>query len=244
MNYKFNPPKIAIIGGVGIYDPKIFKKEREIKIKTPFGFPSASIKIGDFEGKKVLFLARHGKGIAIPPHKINHKANISALKKLGVKYIFAFNSVGSFKKELRPGDFLVPLDFVDFDPPTFYERNPEFITPQISQKLRRVLIKICKKLRLKFWPKGTYFNTKGPRFETKAEIKMIKNFADVVGMTMAKEVTLSNELGLEYASLCSVDNYAHGIVKKSLTQKGIEENQKRNKQFIEKIIKEILKAKI
>lgn len=236
--------KIAIIGGSGIEDPKFFKKIREIKIKTPFGFPSAQIKIGQARDKQIVFLSRHGKGIQFPPHKINYRANIYALKKLGAKYIFAFNSVGSLKKAIKLGDFLIPSDFIDFDPPTFYEKNPQFITPRFSEKLRKILIGILKKLKLKFWGKGIYFNTKGPRFETKAEINLIKNFADVVGMTMAKEATLSNELDLEYASLCSIDNYAHGVVKKPLTKKETEENQKRNKKIFEEVIEEIFKMKI
>lgn len=236
--------KIAIIGGSGVYNPKIFKKEKEIKIKTPFGFPSAPIEIGDFLGKKIAFLARHGKKKEIPPYKVNYRANISALKKLGVKYIFAFNSVGSLKKEIKLGDFLIASDYIDFDPPTFYEKNPKFVTPYISEKLKNVLIKIMKKLKLRLWKKAIYFNSKGPRLETKAEINLIKNFADIVGMTMAKEATLANELNLEYGSLCSVDNYAHGIGNKTLSQEEIEENQTKNSKILEKIMIEILKSDI
>jgi len=242
-NYSKSNSKIAIIGGTGLEDLKFFKKIKEIKIKTPFGSPS-KIKIGNFQDKKIIFLTRHGKEIQFPPHKINYKANIFILKKLGVKFIFAFNSVGSLKKKIKPGEFLIPSDFIDFSPPTFYEKKPKFITPQISEKLRKVLIKILKKPKLKFWPKGIYFNSKGPRFETRAEIRMIKKFADVVGMTMAKEATLANELNLEYVSLCSIDNYAHGLFQKPITQKEVEKNQKRNKKILEKVIKEILKTKI
>ena len=236
--------KIAIIGGSGIYDPKIFKKEREVKIKTPFGFPSAPIEIGDFSGRKIAFLVRHGKKHQFLPHKVNYKANIFALKKLGVKYIFGLNSVGSLKKEIKPGFFLIVSDYIDFDPPTFYEKNPEFITPQISEKLREALIKVLRKLKLKFWQKGVYFNSKGPRLETKAEINLIKNYADVVGMTMAKEATLAQEIGLEYVSLCSIDNYAHGISKKTLNQEEIAKNQKRNSKILEKIMTEISKFRV
>lgn len=241
-NYLKSNTKLAIIGGSGVCDPEIFKKE--IKIETPFGFSSGPIQIGKFSGKRLALLLRHGKRTEIPPHKINHKANLFALKKIGVKYIFAFNSVGSLKKEIKSGNFLIPSDFIDFDPPTFYNKNPEFTIPEISEKLRKVLIKILEKLKLKFWPEGIYFNTRGPRLETKAEINLIRRFADVVGMTMAREATLANELSIEYVSLCSVDNYAHGLTKKPLTLKEIEENQKKNKNNLEKIIREILKLKI
>jgi 5'-methylthioadenosine phosphorylase len=148
------------------------------------------------------------------------------------------------KKEIKPGDLLVVSDFIDFNPPTFYDRSFKFIVPQISEKLRKALVKILKKLKLKFWPNGIYFNSKGPRLETKAEIKLIKNFADVIGMTMAKEATLANEIGLEYAALCSVDNYGHGISNKPLTQKEFEKSQKKNRKILEKIMVEILKSKI
>jgi len=248
--------KIAIIGGTGLEDPKFFKKIKDVKIKTPYGFPSAPIEIGDFsvpEGKhpasygasrKIAFLARHGKRNEIPPHRVNYQANIFALKKLGVKYIFAFNSVGSLKKRIQPGSFLVPSDYIDFNPPTFFDKNSKFITPKISENLRKVFIKILKKLKLKFWPKGVYFNSKGPRLETKAEINLIKNYADVVGMTMAKEATLAQELGIEYTALCSVDNYAQGIGSKVLDLNRIEEGQKKNSKIIEKIMLEILKSHI
>jgi 5'-methylthioadenosine phosphorylase len=108
----------------------------------------------------------------------------------------------------------------------------------------KILAKILRKLKLKFRTRGVYFNTRGPRLETKAEIKMIRNFADVVGMTMAKEATLSNELGLEYASLCTIDNFANGLVKKSLTQEEIEKNRRKTDNIIEKIVNEILSLKL
>jgi len=148
------------------------------------------------------------------------------------------------KKKIKPGNILVPTDYLDFDTITFYEKNPKFITPKISEKLRKILTQILKKLNFKFFRKGVYFNTKGPRLETKAEINLIKNFADVVGMTMAKEAVLVNELDLEYASVCSVDNYAHGLIKKPSSIEDIRENQARNKKNIERIIKEILKIEI
>jgi len=116
----------------------------------------------------------------------------------------------------------------------------EFLTPEISPKLRKILIEILQKLKIKFKSRGVYFQTTGPRFETKAEIRMIKNFADVVGMTVAKEATLAQELGIDYACLCSVDNFAHGLVNNPLSQQGFEINQKRNLSQIKKIIRDIL----
>jgi 5'-methylthioadenosine phosphorylase len=230
--------KKAIILGWNLKKTKFFRQLKLKKINTPYG------KINYYQLKDCVFIPRHSIKENIPPHKINHRANIFALKKLGIKYIFAFNSVGSLKKKIKPGEFLISSDYIDFNPPTFYEKGVKFIIPEFSIKLRRILIKILRKLKIKYKDKGVYFQTKGPRLETKAEIKMIKNFADVVGMTMAKEATLANELGLEYASLCSIDNYAHGVAKQSFSVKEVEKGQLRRLEKIEKIIQEILKVKL
>ncbi|MDI6591995.1 MAG: MTAP family purine nucleoside phosphorylase [Patescibacteria group bacterium] len=224
----------AIIIGWNLKEMDFLNQAKLISLNTPYG------KVKYFKLKDCIFICRHGIKENVPPHRINYRANISALQKLGVKYIFSFNSVGSLKKEIKIGEFLIPSDYIDFDPPTFYEKRAKFIIPEFSLKLKEELIKILKKLKIKFKNNGVYFQTKGPRLETKAEINLIKNFADIVGMTMAKEATLAKELNLEYISLCSVDNYAQGIIKRPLTQKEIKENQKKSIKEIEKIIKEIL----
>jgi 5'-methylthioadenosine phosphorylase len=229
-----NETKIAIVGGGSLLNTAFWKKGKEKKIFTPYGKADCRL------FKNILFICRHGQKNKIPPHKINHRANVFAIKKFGAKSIFAFNSVGSLKRKIKPGDFLIPDDFVDFDPPTFFNKSLKFTTPEISEKIRKILIDILKKLKVKFWKKGIYFNTKGPRLETKAEINLIKNFADVVGMTMAKEATLARELDLEYASLCSIDNFGHGIIKKSLGQKEIKKRQRESAKIFEKVIEEIL----
>lgn len=238
MPKNFLKSKIAIIGGGNLSNLSVLNNKKPRVISTPYG------KVFYYLINKTPLILRHGPKDSIPPHKINYKANIFALKKLGVKFIFSLNSVGSLKKKIKPGNILVPTDYLDFDTITFYEKNPKFITPKISEKLRKILTQILKKLNFKFFRKGVYFNTKGPRLETKAEINLIKNFADVVGMTMAKEAVLVNELDLEYASVCSVDNYAHGLIKKPSSIEDIRENQARNKKNIERIIKEILKIEI
>lgn len=228
--------KIAIIGGKSLLETNFWKKGKKKEILIPYG------KVSFSSFKNLISICRHGRKGEIPPHKINHKANIFSLRKLGAKEIFSFNSVGSLKRKIKPGDFLIPDDFIDFDPPTFFDEKAVFSTPAISEKLRKILIKFAKKLKLKFWQRGVYFNTKGPRLETKAEINLIKNFADVVGMTMAKEATLAKELNLEYASLCSIDNFAHGIIKKPLTQREIEKNQRKSSKIFEKVIEELNKS--
>jgi 5'-methylthioadenosine phosphorylase len=226
--------KIGIIGGKFILKTKIWRKGKKKIVKTPYG------KVEILNYKNSFLICRHDAKGEVPPHRINHKANIFGFKKLGVKSIFGFNSCGSLKLKIKPGDFLIPHDYIDFDPPTFFDKKASFITPEISEKLRKILIKIAKKLKLKFWPRGVYFNTKGPRLETKAEINLIKKFADAVGMTMAKEATLAKELNLEYASFCSVDNFAHGITSVPLFQEKIFKFQERSAKILERVIEEIL----
>ena len=106
--------KIAIIGGSGVYDPKFFKKIEEVKIKTPYGFPSAPIIIGDFLGQKIAFLARHGKKHQFPPHMVPQRANFFALKKLGVERIIGICAVGSLKEDFKPGELVICDQFIDF----------------------------------------------------------------------------------------------------------------------------------
>jgi 5'-methylthioadenosine phosphorylase len=226
--------KIAVIGGNTLSHLNLLRNLLVKQVNTPFG------RILYYSVEKCPFLLRHGLQGNIPPHKINHKANIFALKKLRKRFIFSFNSVGSLKKDIKPGQFLVPDDYIGFDTATFYDKECRFVTPRLSSRLRGVLIEILKSQKLKFQNKGIYFETKGPRLETKAEISLIKNYADVVGMTMAKEATLAQELEMDYASLCSVDNFAQGLVKKPLTIKEIKQGQSKMKNKIEKVLEEIL----
>lgn len=231
-------PKIAIIGGGNLFDLDILQGVDVREITTPYG------EVNYYLIQNHVVINRHGPEKNIPPHQIDHRASISALKRLGVKYVFSFNSVGSLRREIEPGQFVIPDDYIDFDPVTFFDTELEFITPGISRKLRRILVEILRKLQIDFHSRGIYYQTKGPRLETKAEIRMIKNFATVVGMTMAKEATLATEIGLQYASLCLVDNFAHGLAKKTLTQQEIKRRQKESAASLNKIITEILNLEL
>ncbi len=233
-----NKNKIGIIGGGNLYHLSFLKKAKLKDLTTPHG------RAFYYLINNCPLILRHGPNRNIPPHKINYQANIFAFKKLGVKYIFAFNSAGSLKKSIKPGEFLIPHDYINFDNPSFYDKQPKHITPEISPKLRKILTRIFKKLKFDFKNKGIYFQTKGPRLETKAEVNLIKNFADVVGMTMSNEATLSKELDLEYATSCSIDNYANGVIKMPLIQGLIQKHELKINKRIEKIIREILKLRL
>ncbi|NPA62416.1 MAG: S-methyl-5'-thioadenosine phosphorylase [Methanococci archaeon] len=207
---------IGIIGGTGIAG--ILKGDKEEVINTKYGKAKVII---DKESDVVL-LFRHGASHSLPPHKINYRANIYALKMLGVERILAINSVGSLKIDLKPGMFFIPNDFIEFTKKreeTFYDCGKVVhidMTEPYCPQLRNVLKSILEKRKYAYG-EGVYVCTEGPRFETKREIEIYKNWGDVVGMTGYPEVVLARELEICYTSLCSITNYACGISKNILT---------------------------
>ncbi|WP_414468361.1 S-methyl-5'-thioadenosine phosphorylase [Methanobacterium sp. ACI-7] len=209
---------IGIIGGTGIYEIVEMGEEIETKvIETPYG-KSPEISIFKLHDKEIVFMPRHAKGHANPPHMINYRANIYAMKQLGVERIIATNAVGSLEIDVRPGDFLVPHDFLDFTKVrqfTFYDDKTVHIdiTEPYCHNLRDVLISSEAVVK-----NGVYVCTEGPRFETAAEIKMFKQLGGaVVGMTGIPEAILARELEMCYASICMVSNYAASISPTKLT---------------------------
>lgn len=208
---------IGIIGGSGVYEitQKADKVEKKL-VKTDYG--EVEVSILDIFSKEVAFIPRHASGHSIPPHKINFRANIDALKSVGVTQIIATNSVGSMNLEMPPGSFVIPDDFLDFSQDrkkTFYEDKVVHIdvTEAYCPTLRDILAKSGDVIL-----GGTYVCTEGPRFETPAEIKMFKMLGgDLVGMTGLPEVTLAREREICYNSICIVSNYASGISEQELT---------------------------
>lgn len=229
---------LGVIGGVAFSEAEIFQNADVEKIKTPYGVVEMLLI------EKFAFIPRHGIQSKVPPHKINHPANIFALMEKGITKIIGVNSVGSLKREISPLSILIPHDYIcPWNIPTYYDDKIVHIIPGLDEELRQSLLSLARKYGLKVVEKGVYIKTLGPRLETKAEIEMIKNFGDVVGMTMADEATLAKELELSYASICSVDNYAHGIVDKPLASENIVKNSKMNsttiRDFILKIAEEL-----
>lgn len=207
----FNPT-IAIIGGSGLEDPKLFKKIKEVRIKTPFGYPSTPISIGNFSGKIVAFLSRHGKTHGIPPHKVNSRANLWALKNLGIERIIAISAVGSLQKDFKPGDIAICDQFIDFTKKrdyTFYDEGATHVSlaDPFCPCLRDLFYKEAIKLKIPIHKQGTYWCIEGPRFSTRAESKFFRNFADIIGMTLNPEVNLARELEICYLTLAMVTDY-------------------------------------
>lgn len=224
---------IGVIGGVGIFET-IAKGADLEEIMTPYGPVNILFK------EKITFVPRHGIQSEIPPHRINHRANISAFKEQGISMIISVNSVGSLKMEFSPPSIMVPHDYIGiWDTQTFFDDRIVHIVPGLDIELRENLLALTKKYELDVIPKGIYIQTKGPRLETKSEVKMLATFADVVGMTMASEATLSEELKLRYVSICSIDNYAHGLVDEPLTSQVILRNARENGEKIRDFILKI-----
>jgi 5'-methylthioadenosine phosphorylase len=175
---------------------------------------------------------------------INHQANFKALKDLGVKEVIGINSTGSLKRKLRPGTIVVPNDFIGFTATsTTAYGKPIHITPVISEEIRKKLIKAANECGVKAVNGGVYWQTPGPRLETKAEIAMMSRFADLVGMTMASEAAVAQELDLAYAALCSVDNYGHGLGEKELTIDEIVTHARKNANIIVKVVARYLERR-
>jgi 5'-methylthioadenosine phosphorylase len=206
--------EIGIIGGTGVYDPNLLKNIKEVKVKTLFGTPSDAITIGEMEGKQLAFLPRHGKKHTIRPTDVNSRANIAALKQLGVNCILASSTVGSLKEEYKPGDIVFIDQFID----RTTRREQSFFTEgkvchisvaePMCPELRQILIAVAKKEKVSFHDTGTYVCIEGPRFSTKAESRMFRNWgADVVGMTLVPECVLAREAEVCYASIAMVTDY-------------------------------------
>ena len=251
MRPRKNLAEIGIIGGSGFYE--FFKdNSKEIEVETEYGKPSDKITIGNISGKKVAFLPRHGKNHQIPPHKINYKANIAALKELGVKKIIAPTAVGSLKANIKPGDFVICDQFIDR---TKKRDDTFFDGPQVAHiemaypycpELRKIAISQVKKLGIKTHPKGTVVVIEGPRFSTVAEsIAFSKMGADLINMTQYPEVVLAQELGVCYLNISLVTDYDVGIyAKNKIEPVSIEQvlaNFKKNNEKLKSLISEIIK---
>lgn len=205
----------AIIGGTGVYE---IGKSASREIETEYG--RVIVDIAKINGEEIAFLLRHGKGHSVPPHLVNYRANIKALKDLGVKYIYAPCAVGSCNESFAPGDVAVLKDFIDFTkarPLTFYEGGRNGVAhvamdaPYCSN-LREKFVNCAQKTGLRVKGDAVYVCTEGPRFETAHEIKMYKMLGgDVVGMTNVPEVTLAKELGMCYQAVGIITNWCTGI---------------------------------
>ena len=206
--------EIGIVGGTGLYDPKLLKNIHEIEVNTPYGAPSTAFILGELAGRQVAFLARHGPKHTIRPTDVNSRANIFAFKKLGVQRILAVSTVGSLKEVYKPGDLAFVDQFIDRTTrreESFYTQDTVChisVADPMCAEMRKTLIAVAKEAKIRAHPTATYVCVEGPRFSTKAESKMFQMWgADVVGMTLVPECVLAREAELCYASVATVTDY-------------------------------------
>lgn len=240
MDSKEEAPDFAIIGGVKAFLPE---GSESSLVETPYGNITAHYFIID--GKTVVIIPRHAEGTRhVPPHRINYRANVMAIKQLGVERIISINSVGTMKNH-PIGSIVLAEDFIDFtrnrvstfhDDRTVHVDMTEPYCPQIRQTLESVL----KKRKIGF-SEGVYACTEGPRFETRAEIRMMSQFGDIVGMTGVPEVVLAKELSLCYASVCIVTNNASGMDEKKITASEVVDILQEKKELLFDVILETIK---
>jgi 5'-methylthioadenosine phosphorylase len=208
--------EIGVFGGSGFYN--FLDKVEEVKIETPYGLPSAKIAIADVDGKKVAFLPRHGIDHSIPPHMINYRANVWAMKSLGVKCIIGPNAAGSLQPEIAPGDFVIIDQFVDrtkHRKDTFYDGPiATHVSPAecYCSDLRKVASKSCNSLGITAHDKGTVVVIEGPRFSTKAESKWFSSLGwEVINMTQYPEGYLAREQEMCYVCISLITDYDAGL---------------------------------
>jgi len=207
--------RIGIIGGSGLYHLDGFNRQKWVKVRSPFGEPSDQLLTGELLGREVVFLPRHGRGHRILPSELNHRANLWAMKKLGVQWILSVSAVGSLQRRYKPCDLVLVDQFVDRTKQsaahTFFGRgivaHVAFADP-VCAELRELLLKSAKRLRARVHDGGTYVNMEGPAFSTRAEsIANHKAGFDVIGMTNLGEAKCAREAEIAYASLAMVTDY-------------------------------------
>ncbi len=210
---------LAVIGGTGLYKLAALKDVETLQPSTRFGAPSGSIRLGTLDGHRVAFLARHGEGHSLPPHKINYRANLAALQSLGAQRVLALNTVGGIGERFGPCVLACPDQLIDYTwgrVSTICEEegaevlHVDFGEPY-TRALRQDVIAAAAKAGVDLVAEGCYGATQGPRLETRAEIaRMRRDGCDLVGMTGMPEAGLAREMGLDYACLAIVANWAAG----------------------------------
>jgi 5'-methylthioadenosine phosphorylase len=239
---------IGVIGGSGLYEIEGVTIKEIKKVFTPFGYPSDSYRIGEFSGKEIVFLPRHGSLHNIPPHKINYRANIWGFKELGAERVISLSAAGGISLGMKPGTIVIPDQVIDMTKgrdSTFYDGDKvihiDFTEPYCPE-LRSYVFRAGEKSGINLKKSGTYVCVNGPRLETKAEIKFFSGIgADIVGMTAMPEASLAREAEICFAGVTVVTNYAAGITKKRLRATEVIEVMKETAVRLKELLKEVFK---
>lgn len=243
---------IAIIGGSGLYQLDALENSRIETLSTPYGAPSAALSMGSIQGVRVVFLARHGAAHTIPPHRVNYRANLWALKQQDIRTVISVCAVGGIRASIRPGSIIVPDQIIDYTwgrEHTLYEQDLaevthiDFTEPYCGE-LRNALIAAAAEARIEISPTATYGATQGPRLETAAEInRMERDGCDIVGMTGMPEAALARELGLCYAAIAVSANDAAGRGDGPIEMHEIKTNLDTGLRRVEQILQHLLLAR-
>ena len=241
---------LAILGGSGLTQLSLLKDARRVVSRTAYGEPSGPLTLGRIGGRDVLFLARHGDAHSIPPHQVNYRANIQALKDAGATRVASVATVGGIRSGFGPGSLIVPDQIIDYTwgrVSTFFEgpgakvTHIDFTEPY-SGELRKAILAAAKACGEAVADGGCYGTTQGPRLETAAEIaRMERDGADLVGMTAMPEAALAREAGLEYAAIAVVANHAAGkgdsrhAISLSAIEAVLEQAMQRVRRILEKL---------
>ncbi len=206
--------EIAFIGGSGLYKIPNFVESKWINIKTNFGKPSSKVCVGYLNDRKIAFLPRHGLKHNISPSNINYRANVEALKKIGVQNIISLSAVGSLREDFKPGDFVVINQFIDqtyLRSKTFFDQDCVSHIPMsnpVCKNLNKICVESLKKVKLNFHNSGTYICIEGPQFSSEAESNLFRSWGcDVIGMTNMPEAKLAKEAGICYSAVSMVTDY-------------------------------------
>jgi 5'-methylthioadenosine phosphorylase len=228
--------RLGITGGTGFLKGPLLENVEDTVVETGHG------EVHLYLGEGFAFLNRHGHDVYRPPHRIPHHANALAFESLGVTRVAGLNSVGSLRPEIGPGTAVVPDDYLSMHPPpTFAEDERLHIVPTLDPYIRALLLAAARETEGPTVDGGVYVEFRGPRFETRAEIRLVKDHGHVVGMTAASEATLLQERGIAYANLGVVDNLAHGIGAEPLTfeayERQVEANEERARAILAGVIR-------
>ncbi|PKO10814.1 MAG: S-methyl-5'-thioadenosine phosphorylase [Chloroflexi bacterium HGW-Chloroflexi-2] len=240
---------LGVIGGTGIYQMEGVSIVEDLVVETPYGPPSSPIFIADVEGKTIAFLARHGIGHRIPPSEINNRANIFALKKLGIKSVVAISACGSLREDFAPGDIVIPDQIVDFTKDrvrTFFETGlvthvstADPFCPHLSQLLYESVVETGAKVH----KGGSFVTIEGPRFSTKAESNLFRSWGmSIIGMTTSPEIFLAREAEMCYAAFAHVTDYdVWHVHEESVTVEMILKVLKKNGQIANESVLNLIK---
>ncbi|PHS68528.1 MAG: S-methyl-5'-thioadenosine phosphorylase [Methylophaga sp.] len=240
---------LAIIGGTGLTALEGLTIIDQRTVSTPFGEPSSPLIVGEYHNKKVIFLPRHGQNHTIPPHRINYRANIWALKDQGVEQIIAVAAVGGIRSDLAPGVLAVPEQIIDYT----YGREQSFFSDNFSadkhidftvpydKNIRQKILKAAKLQQVSIVDGGTYAATQGPRLETAAEIKRLaQDGCAMVGMTGMPEAYLARELNMAYATCAVMANWAAGLTDDVITMDEIQQTLSKGMTQVKQVLAELI----